>query len=255
MKELRRIRDQEGTIKYIGISGYPVDVLCQLAEMILAETGEPVDAVMSYANYTLQNTTLLSKGLERLQKAGVDVVPNASLLGMGLLRSVGVPVGGGGDFHPAGQELRDVVAEAAKVIGEKGERLEVVSIRWALDSWSRVGASVGVSTDPTSQNSQNPNTNSNSNSKMGVSVIGVSTIPELEESIRVWESVLDGLSSDLPLPNRAKQASQTQQTESKKRMQDVEEKAKLVWEVLGKWKDFAWASPEEGFVNQRVFPQ
>lgn len=194
---------------------------------------------MSYANYTLQNTTLLTSGLERLRKAGVDVVPNASLLGMGLLRSVGVPVGAGGDFHPAGQELRNTIADAARVIGEGGggERLEVVSIRWALDSWSRVGSSVGVSLSP------------NSEAKVGVSVIGVSTIPELEESMRVWESVLDGF--EVAIPGK-EQVSEHKKLESERRRLEVEKKADIVWNVLGKWKDSLWASPGQGFVNERV---
>ncbi len=72
IKELRSIRDTRGTIKYIGISGYPVPVLCDLAELVLKETGEPLDCVMSYANFTLQNTTLESVGLERLKKARVS---------------------------------------------------------------------------------------------------------------------------------------------------------------------------------------
>ena len=96
-----RIRDEEGTIKYVGISGYPVPVLCDLAEMILRETGEPLDVVMSYANFTLQNTRLMSDGIPRLVAAGVDVVPNASPLGMGLLRSQGPPIGAMGNWHPA----------------------------------------------------------------------------------------------------------------------------------------------------------
>ncbi|KAF2791526.1 Aldo/keto reductase, partial [Melanomma pulvis-pyrius CBS 109.77] len=57
VKELRRIRDDEGKIRYIGISGYPLDVLGAMSEMILRETGEGLDAVQSYANFTLQNET------------------------------------------------------------------------------------------------------------------------------------------------------------------------------------------------------
>src|SRR2546423_2080613 len=106
VRELRRIRDEAGTIRYIGISGYPVPVLCELADLILKETGEPLDVVMSYANFTLQNTTLSSRGVPRLRAAHVDVVLNASPLGMGLLRQNGVPVGGQGDFHPAERGLR-----------------------------------------------------------------------------------------------------------------------------------------------------
>lgn len=93
VRELRRIRDDEGTVKYIGVSGYPIDVLCAIAELVVAETGEPLDAVQSYANFTLQNTLLETRGLARLRAAGVGVVPNASVLGMGLLRGRGVPVG------------------------------------------------------------------------------------------------------------------------------------------------------------------
>ena len=44
VRELRRIRDEARTVKYVGISGYPVDVLCDLAEMVLRETGQPLDA-------------------------------------------------------------------------------------------------------------------------------------------------------------------------------------------------------------------
>jgi aryl-alcohol dehydrogenase-like predicted oxidoreductase len=78
VKELRRIRDEEDSIRYVGISGYPLDVLCSLAERILRETGEPIDMVMSYSHYTLQNTRLLTQALPRLKEAGVDVVPKGS---------------------------------------------------------------------------------------------------------------------------------------------------------------------------------
>ena len=54
-----------GRIKYVGRSGYPMATLCDLAEMILERTGEPLDAVMSYANLTLQNTRLSSVALPR----------------------------------------------------------------------------------------------------------------------------------------------------------------------------------------------
>ena len=227
IKELRRIRDEEGTIKYVGISGYPVALLCDLAELILRETGEPLDAVMSYANYTLQNNTLETVGLERLRAAGVSIVPNASPLGMGLLRHVGVPVGGKGDFHPAPKELRERVALAAKYIEETGERLETVSIRWALESWAKVGASVG------------------SNGKLGVSVMGVSKHSELEETMRVWASVLDGLEP-------ASASSTGDKSWSLGRREEVQEKGAKIQELLGEWKDYVWASPDPSYVNVRT---
>lgn len=228
VKELRRIRDQEGTIKYVGISGYPVPLLCDLAELVLRETGEPLDAVMSYANFTLQNTTLASAGIERLKRAGVNVVLNASPLGMGLLRNEGVPVGGKGDFHPAPRELRRKVAGAANFVREKGEKLEVVAIGWALETWAREAASVG------------------SVGAIGVSVIGVSNLEELEETMRVWNSVLDGFT----IPGRV--VERESEEWSLKRRKEIQGFASGIWDILGELKDYAWASPDEGYVNIRT---
>jgi len=209
VKELRRIRDEEGTIKYVGICGYPVPVLCELAELILKETGEAIDAVQSYANFTLQNSTLETLGLARLRKAGVDVVTNASVLGMGLLRGVGVP----GDWHPAPLPLRQKSAEIAEFCKAKGEKLEVVAIRWALERWARIGGVKGG---------------------VGVSVMGVSNVGELEETVRVWREVEGDLGK-----------------ETVPRTKEIEELAEGVTEILGEWKDFAWGSPEEGWVDVR----
>ena len=228
VKELRRIRDEEGTIKYIGVSGYPIDVLCEIAEMVVRETGEPLDVVQSYACFTLQNQTLETRGLERLKAAGVGVVPNASLLGMGLLRSQGVPVGGKGDFHPAGSELREAVGRASDWVKERGERLEVVAIRWALDQWSRVGAGVGGM------------------GAIGINVMGVSNLGELEETIKVWNSVLDGL------PAQERAVAKGDREWSVQRRKVVQDLAEGIWNILGKWKDYGWASPDEGYVNIRT---
>ncbi|TVY27335.1 D-arabinose 1-dehydrogenase [Lachnellula hyalina] len=228
VQELRRIRDEEGTIKYVGISGYPVQLLCELAELVLRETGEPLDAVMSYANFTLQNSTLLSGGIERLKRAGVSVVPNASPLGMGLLRSAGVPVGGKGDFHPAPGELRARVMQAAKFVELRGDKLEVVAIRWALERWARDAATVGGV------------------GAIGISVMGVSNLEELEETMRVWNSVLDGL----PVPGR--KIEQVEAEWSLGRRTEIEALAAGIWDILGDFKDYCWASPDEGYVNIRT---
>lgn len=198
--ELRRLRDEEGLLRYVGISGYPVEVLSSLAEMILQETGEPLDIVMSYANYTLQNTRLRSLALPRLLAAGVDVVPNASPLGMGLLRRDGVPIGSMGDFHPAPDALRTAIQSAAQCTSHSGEKLEVVAIRFALESWLRAGAKAGALGAPLARSTDaDPGflsvANLGTGRRLGVSVMGVSNIDELDETLRVWHSILDGLES------------------------------------------------------------
>lgn len=219
IKELRRIRDEEGTIRYVGICGYPVAFLCDLAELVLRETGEPLDAVQSYSNFTLQSTLLKSVGVERLKKAGVSVVPNAGILGMGLLRSQGVPSGGMGNWHPAPDGLREACARASKVcanVGENSERLEVVATRWALEAWLDAGAEVGTTRSPFKDGK-----------KVGVSVIGVGTLTQLEEALMVWRSIT---------------------TKREAGNLTLEGPMEEVWKALGEWKDWAWKSPEEGWV-------
>lgn len=247
IKELRRIRDEEGTIKYIGISGYPVTVLCELAELVLAETGQPLDCVMSYANYSLQNRRLESDGLKRFIAAGVNVVPNASILGMGLLRKSGVPVGGAGDWHPAPNGLREACRKASDLCDSKNERLEVVAIRWALESWIQKGCAVGSKGDPASGVPWKLETSEDvGGQRLGVSVMGVSSIAELDETMRVWRSILDGLEKETA---KGAGREETAHEWSLKRRDDVQGLAEGVWQALGKWTDFAWASPDEGYVR------
>ncbi|KAI9719796.1 MAG: hypothetical protein M1812_003284 [Candelaria pacifica] len=252
VRELRRIRNEEGTIKYVGISGYPIKVLCERAELVLRETGEPLDAVMSYANFTLQNTTLSSEGIPRLKAAGVDVVLNASPLGMGLLRHDGVPDGGQGDWHPAGKNLRAAVRQASNFCDMNSEKLEVVAIRYAFETWMREGGQVGSRGDPASGVPwKRESIEDVGGTKLGVSVMGVSKIEELDETMRVWRSILDGLEDGQRISKVGGRLA-SDHTWSLNRQREVQELAAGVRNVLGKYFDYAWASPEPGFVNQRA---
>lgn len=247
VKELRRIRDVEGTIKYIGISGYPVSVLCDLAELVLKETSEPLDCVMSYANFTLQNKRLKSEGLSRLKAAGVDVVPNASILGMGLLRSGGVPEGGLGDWHPAPEGLRTACRAVSTFCDSIDEKLEVVAIRWALETWLIEGESVGSKGDPASGLKwKHESIDEVCGRKLGVSVMGVSNLNELDETIRVWRSTLDGLEGSRETAVQAGRWKGDHEW-SLKRRDEIRAIAERVWEEFGRWQDFAWASPGEDY--------
>lgn len=245
--ELRKIRDESGVVRYIGISGYPVETLCELAEMILERTEEPLDIVMSYANFTLQNTRLSSVALPRLQAAGVSVVPNASVLGMGLLRRVGVPIGGQGDFHPSPKELRKAIQVASDWCDSQGDRIEKVAIRFALENWMREGESVGSRGDPASGMSWKRGTIEQLNAtKLGVSVMGVSNLDELDETIRVWRSILDGLENGERTAVESGRGLDDRLW-SLSRQKDVRELSNGVQVRLGSWFDYTWASPAPGF--------
>ena len=232
VRELRRLRDEEGVVKYVGISGYPLDILVEMAEMVLEETGEPLDVVMNYARGGVQNCELWDEEqgwIERLKNAGVACVPNASLLGMGLLRGNGVPVGEMGDWHPAPRGLREAVGKAARWCDEQGEKLEDVALRWALDQWVRRGEVVG------------------GKGGLGISVLGVSTMEELEDNLRVWKGVCDGIG------DRDVIVDEEERVRSFHRRDLVERLVEEVRKILREWKDYSWPSPGEGFVNTREF--
>ncbi|KAK0616820.1 Aldo/keto reductase family-domain-containing protein [Immersiella caudata] len=237
VKELRRLRDEEGLLRYVGISGFPVEALASLAEMVLQETGEPLDAVLSYGHYTIQNQGL-AKGerspLVRLKEAGVDVVLNASILGMGLLTSRGIPADpepGSKEsesplakWHPSPPGLRVASKKLAGIAEAEEERLESVAIRWALEEWARVGAVAGVE-KATGQ-------------RVGGTVCGVSSIGELEETVKEWREVQSGLAT----------GENSGSARREKVLRIVENE---MWPALGEWRDDVWESPGPGFVNTR----
>lgn len=251
--ELRRIRDENGWVKYVGISGYPVATLCDLAEMIRERTDEPLDAVMSYANFTLQNTRLSSVALPRLKAAGVDVVPNASVLGMGLLRRTGVPIGAHGDFHPSPTELRSAIQTASNWCDKQNTRIEEVAIRWALETWMREGEAVGSKGDPASGIPREREQVKPEAAKLGVSVMGVSNIAELDETMRVWRSILDGLEGGEQTAIESGRGSKDR-VWSLSRQKEVQELAMGIRKILGEYLDFTWASPPPDFRKSGLAP-
>ena len=251
--ELRRVRDTTGQIHYVGISGYPVNVLCDLAEMVIKRTGEPLDVVMSYANFTLQNTRLSSIAVPRLHAAGVDVVPNASVLGMGLLRRTGVPIGAHGDFHPSPIELRTAIQKASDWCDKQDNRIEKVAIRFALEEWMREGALVGSQGDPASGLPWSREVIDIKSTKLGVSVMGVSNIEELNETMRVWRSILDGLEGGEETAIQSGRGS-NDRLWSLSRQNEVQRLATGIRRILGEYLDYAWPSPPPDYVKPGLAP-
>ncbi|KAK2741589.1 hypothetical protein FQN57_005572 [Myotisia sp. PD_48] len=258
VQTLRTIRDTENTIRYIGISGYPIPVLCSLAEMILDKTGEPLDIVMSYANFTLQNTLLATQGLPRFCAAGVDMVLNASPLGMGLLRQRGVPIGNMGDFHPAPDLLRDAIHQASNWAAEQGEKIEVVAIRYALENWLLQGSPAGSFSLPLPATPSEPNPNldlelvsSPRRRRLGASVMGVSNLDELDETLRVWRSLLVPILADASSESPKRPASTVDSCAVSKAPHGPNLLLPTgIRKILGtKWVDFTWPSPPPDFVN------
>lgn len=220
--ELRRLRD-EGVIRYVGISGYPVETLASLSEMILQKSSEPIDAVLSYGQFCLQNTRLAqAELLDRFASAGVDCILNASMLGMGLLTSQGINSLPMGAWHPAPPELREACHGLATIAATEDRHLEEVAIKWALRNWIHQGSRFGTKLYKSKSDGKFP-------ARIGASVMGVSTVDQLEETWELWQSVI---------------VEQGQDTINSL----VEDK---MWPSLGRWKDYAWESGGPSFTNTR----
>ncbi|POR38601.1 D-arabinose 1-dehydrogenase [Tolypocladium paradoxum] len=239
VQELRRLRNH-GLLRYVGISGYPVEVLASLAEMILEQTGEPLDAVLSYGHFCVQNGQLgRPELLERFRSAGVECVLNASMLGMGLLTTRGVDNGPMASWHPAPPALRKACNDLASIASHSGEHLEEVAIRWALENWTQIGAPFGTVAYPSSVLADASVDQDGLPSRIGVSVMGVSAVEELEETWSLWKSVV-GLASG------ANDAAAQRKDKIAAIVRDQ------MWPSLGSWRDYAWESGGEVFANSRT---
>ncbi|TDZ35298.1 D-arabinose 1-dehydrogenase [Colletotrichum spinosum] len=237
VSELRRLRD-EGLVRFVGICGYPLPVLCSLAEKILQETGEPVDAVQSFSHFCVQNNTLGSDEiLSRLRAAGVNVVTNASMLSMGLLTTRGVDDGPMSSWHPAPSPLRKLCKSLVTFAEAAAEKMEDVALYWALANWARTGAEFGTELLPPSFTGP---------AKVGVSVMGVTSVSELEDTWAEYQGVLRALSgTSAECDKVAYKGTKVSRFEKIQRLVTEE-----MWPALGEWRNYSWASPGEDFVNR-----
>ncbi|GLG02809.1 oxidoreductase [Alicyclobacillus hesperidum subsp. aegles] len=115
---VRELQNQ-GLVRYLGVSGYPLNVL----KRVVKEAN--VDVVLSYCHYTLLDKSLL-EFLSLLRVHGVSIV-NASPLAMGLLTMQGPP-----DWHPAGIEIREVCRQVVKYCKARGVDLAKLALQYSV---------------------------------------------------------------------------------------------------------------------------
>ena len=168
--------------------GLPVKVLVELAGAVKDELKKPLDVVLSYSHMTLQNTTL-ETAVSQLYKAGVERVLTASPLSMGLLRSAGPQ-----PWHPATQSQKDAVKKALDYVEKQGHNLADTSMRFVFAKWN--GCVIG----------------------------GWSSIKELEDSVKMWHRVKNGIGRE-----------------------EDERLWKCAQEVMGNEVNTMWSSPGKGW--------
>ncbi|KAF9008840.1 NADP-dependent oxidoreductase domain-containing protein, partial [Cyathus striatus] len=107
--ELQKLKD-EGLIRHIGITGYPLPTLLRLALLILhTPPCKPVDILLSYSHLTLQNSTFLQFVSHFYKRAKVGQLLSASPFSMGLLTPTPPP------WHPAPQKLLKASSQIGKL--------------------------------------------------------------------------------------------------------------------------------------------
>lgn len=115
---LERVR-QAGKFRYLGVSGLPLKIFGR----VLPEY--PLDLILSYCHYSL-NDTSLERILPLVEEQELGMIL-ASPLSMGLLTEAGPP-----DWHPAGPEIREKCAEAARFARSRGVDVAEMALAFSL---------------------------------------------------------------------------------------------------------------------------
>jgi len=127
---LRSLQDA-GLVRYVGITGYPLPALAYVAEKT------PVDTVMSYCQYTLQDRRLAAWS-GRFAEQGIGVI-NAAPLAMGALTGQGPP-----PWHPAPARVLQRCAEAAGLCRRRGGDLARLALQFSVTTGVVASTVVGA---------------------------------------------------------------------------------------------------------------
>lgn len=161
--ELRKLQE-EGVIKTVGISGYPLPTLLRLSLLVLHKTGKPLDNVLSYSHYDMQNTTFAAFFPEFTQRAKVARVLTAGPFSMGLLTN-SPP-----DWHPAPQTLKELVKRVIESDKVKSWAGGLPNIALG-NSFRREGPIMGQG------------------AKQVPTLVGFSNMQHVHESVAVWREI------------------------------------------------------------------
>lgn len=130
---MRRLQE-EGKMRSVGISGYPLSVLMTIARRI------PVDCILSYCRYNLLVCDMDIMLTPLAESLGIGLI-NAAPLHMGMLTEAGAP-----DWHPAPEQARKVVREALAFCRRRRVDLSEVGLRFCFEYPHVTSTLVGIST-------------------------------------------------------------------------------------------------------------
>lgn len=130
---MKRMQEQ-GKVRYIGITGYPLNLLLRTA------AATSVDTILSYCHYNLLVDDMDTSLAPFAESRGLGLI-NGSPLHMGLLTEQGAP-----DWHPAPAEVHEAAKRALEFCRNRGIDLSELALRYCLD-YPRVATTlVGMAT-------------------------------------------------------------------------------------------------------------
>jgi len=116
---IQKIRDQ-GKVRFIGISGYPQKIF----KFIIDQIG--VDCVLSYNQYTLQNTRFVDESVPYLKEKGVGVM-NAGPFSARLLTNAPLP-----PWLKEPEEVKAAAREAAALCESRGVDIAQLALQFSI---------------------------------------------------------------------------------------------------------------------------
>lgn len=115
---LRKIQ-QQGKVRYVGISGYPMKMFRYVADRA------PLDVILSYNHYTLQNT-MLADLVPYLKSKDIGIM-NAAPFSARLLTNATLP-----KWHKATPLVRETTRKAAEHCQSKGVDIAKLALQFSI---------------------------------------------------------------------------------------------------------------------------
>jgi len=124
---------ESGKIRFVGITGYPLGMLQQVAEVV------DVDTILSYCRYNLLDTAMDDLLTPVARRKGIGLI-NASPLHMRVLTEKGAP-----DWHPAPQRVLEIGRQVAEYCRGRGVDISDLALQFALQHEDVATTLVGMS--------------------------------------------------------------------------------------------------------------